>query len=76
MKSHQPPLSASARKNLIAARKRKKLTQRAAAELCGISVVLLCNLERGKYGVMLSTLEGIADKLGLCIDLRLIPRKF
>ena len=69
--SKQPPLSDQARRALVKARERLGLTQRAAADQCGVTPVLLCRLETGVHGVTLATLEQIADALGLRVDLQL-----
>ncbi len=75
MESKQPPLTFNARRALSRARKRLDLTQRAAAMLCEVTPAFLCNLERGEYGATLATLNRIAKRLGLRVELKLIKTR-
>ena len=60
-----PPLTKNNRTRLIRARRRKRLSQKKAADRFGISVVHLCRLELGRCGASEETLRVICRKLGL-----------
>lgn len=54
------------------ARAARGLSLRALAELAGVSHPNLCNAMNGKRGMMVETLERVADALGM--DVRLVER--
>lgn len=56
------------REKLIAARKKKKLSQEQLAELVGISRSYLTNIERGTYNPSLKVAQKIAKQLNISTD--------
>lgn len=59
------PLTEIVQSNLLALRKKKKLTQEALAERAGLSVSMISMLERGQRHPPLDTLEALAKALGV-----------
>lgn len=56
------------REELIAARKKKKLTQNELSESVGISRAFLANIERGEHDPSLKVAQLISKKLGISTD--------
>lgn len=59
--------------NLIAFRREKQISQEELAELCNLHRTYIGSVERGERNVTLSTLEVLAQAVGVSIPLLLTP---
>ena len=62
--------------NLIAFRREKQISQEELAELCNLHRTYIGSVERGERNVTLSTLEVLAQAVGVSIPLLLTPTNY
>lgn len=60
---------------LVAARKEKHITQKQLAELTGIDQADISKIETGNANPKLSTLQRIADGMGMVLRFELVPKQ-
>jgi len=59
---------------IVAARKEKHITQKQLAELTGIDQADISKIETGNANPKLSTLQRIADGMGMILRFELVPK--
>lgn len=62
--------------NLLAFRRRQQLSQEGLAELCNLHRTYLGSVERGERNVTLSTLEALAQAVGVSVPELLSPIEY
>jgi len=60
-------------KNLLAFRRKQQLSQEALAELCNLHRTYIGSVERGERNVTLTTLEVLAQAVGVSVPMLLTP---
>ena len=62
-------------KTLVAARKANNLTQKQLAELTGIDQADISKIETGNANPKLSTLQRLAEGMGMILKFELVPKQ-
>ncbi len=63
-------------KNLLAFRRERQISQEELAELCDLHRTYIGSVERGERNVTLSTLEVLAQVVGVSIPILLTPTNY